>query len=87
MAWTGTTAAFFVAIALLIAGVTAAEIVSPSSPRKGVLPMPTTRGDRLFVGLLGSAFINLAWAGLTSSPQLIALGLSVLFLLAIGKWG
>ena len=87
MAWTGTTAAFFVVIALLIAGVTAFEVVSPSSPRKGVLPMPTTRGDRLFVGLLGSAFINLAWVGLTSSPQLIAVGLSVLFLLAIGKWG
>ena len=87
MAWTGTTAAFFVAIALLVLGVTVSEMVSPSSPRKGLLPMPTTRGDRLFVGLLGSAFINLVWVGLTASSQLIAVGLSVLFMLAIGRWG
>jgi predicted small integral membrane protein len=62
-------------------------VVSPSSPRRGLLPMRTTRGDRLFVGLLGSAFMNLAWVGLTSAPQLIAVGLSVLFMLAIARWG
>ena len=26
------------------------------STRRGFLPMPTTRGDRLFIGLLGSAY-------------------------------
>jgi predicted small integral membrane protein len=87
MAWTGTTAAFFAVIALLIVGATVSEVVSPSSLRKGLLPMPTTRGDRLFVGLLGSALINLAWVGLTSSSQLIAVGVSVLFMIAIGRWG
>jgi predicted small integral membrane protein len=87
MAWTGTTAAFFLVIALLIVGATISEIARPSTLRKGLLPMPTTRGDRLFVGLLGSAFLNLAWVGLTSSSQLIAVGLSVLFMLAVGRWG
>ena len=87
MAWTPTTALFFVAIALLVGGVTVSEVLAPSSPRRGFLPMQTTRGDRLFVGLLGSAFINLAWVGLTSSSQLIAAGISVLFMIAIGKWG
>ena len=87
MAWTRTTALFFIAIALLVGSVTVSEVLAPSSPRRGFLPMQTTRGDRLFVGLLGSAFINLAWVGLTSSSQLIAVGISVLFMLAIGKWG
>ncbi len=87
MAWTLPTALFFAVIALLIAGMTAWELRAPSAPRKGLLPMPTTRGDRLFLGLLGSAFINLAWVGLTGAPQWGALFISVLFTLAIGRWG
>ena len=35
--------------------------VPGGSPRKGILGLDTTRGDRLFVSLLGSAFIHLAW--------------------------
>jgi predicted small integral membrane protein len=87
MAWTAPTALFFVAIALVIAAFTAWGIAAPSAPRKGLLPMRTTRGDRLFVGLLGSAFINLAWIGLTDASQWGALGVSLLFTLAIGRWG
>jgi predicted small integral membrane protein len=49
--------------------------------------METTRGDRLFVGLLGSAYINLAWAGLSGASQWFAVGISVLFMLAVGRWG
>ncbi len=87
MAWTVPTALFFVVIALLIAAVTVWQISSPRPARRGILPVPTTRGDRLFIGLLGSAFINLAWVGLTDAPQAGAVGLSVLFMLAIGRWG
>lgn len=87
MAWTAPTALFFVAIGLLLAGQTAAGVRWPSAPRRGLLPMPTTRGDRLFVGLLGSAYINLAWAGLSTSSQWYAVGISILFTLAIGRWG
>ncbi|MFY0525872.1 DUF2160 domain-containing protein [Archangium gephyra] len=65
MAWTPTTAGFFGVIALLLAAYTVWGIRSPSLPRRGLLPMATTRGDRLFVGLMGSAFIHLAWVGLT----------------------
>jgi predicted small integral membrane protein len=32
-------------------------------PRVGILGIATTRGDRLFISLLGSAFIHLAWLG------------------------
>ena len=55
MAWTLPTAVFFGAIALMLAGMTVWQVLSPSVARRGVLPMETTRGDRLFIGLLGSA--------------------------------
>jgi predicted small integral membrane protein len=87
MAWTLPTAIFFVVIALLVASLTVWQIRAPDAPRKGFLPMETTRGDRLFVGLLGSAFLNLAWVGLTEASQWGALGLSCLFMLTIGRWG
>ncbi|MCK6589623.1 MAG: DUF2160 domain-containing protein [Polyangiaceae bacterium] len=87
MAWTLPTAIFFLVIGLFIAVYTILGIVSPSVPRRGFLPMPTTRGDRLFVGLLGSAYINLAWAGLSGASQWVAVGISVLFMLAVGRWG
>jgi predicted small integral membrane protein len=87
MAWTLPTALFFSAIALILLAMTAWQIVSPSVERRGMLPMPTTRGDRLFIGLLGSAFIHLAWIGLTGLPIWWALGISLLFVLAMLRWG
>ncbi|KFE69176.1 DUF2160 domain-containing protein [Hyalangium minutum] len=87
MAWTFETAVFFAVIAALIAAYTVWGVVSPSVPRRGFLPMPTTRGDRLFLGLMGSAWINLAWLGLTEASQWVAVMLSVLFMLVIGRWG
>jgi predicted small integral membrane protein len=87
MAWTAPTAGFFGVIALLLAVYTVWGVRSPSVPRRGLLPMPTTRGDRLFIGLLGSAFINLAWLGLTEASQWFAVGLSLLFMIVIARWG
>ena len=87
MAWTPTTAIFFAAIALLIAALVVWGAVSPSKPRKGLLPMATTRGDRVFLGLLGSAFIHLAWIGLSEASPWGAALLSLLYFLAITRWG
>jgi len=64
MAWTTPVAVFFGCIVLMIAGMTVWEIKSPTVMRKGFLPMATTRGDRLFIGLLGAAYINLAFIGM-----------------------
>ena len=64
MVWTTPTAVFFVCIALMLAVMTIWEIRSPTVLRKGFLPMATTRGDRLFIGLLVAAYINLAFLGL-----------------------
>ena len=64
MAWTTPVAVFFVCIVLMLVGLTVWEIRSPTVLRKGFLPIETTRGDRLFIGLLTAAYINLAWVGL-----------------------
>ena len=69
MAWTTPVAIFFAGVALLLLGMTVWEIRAPTVPRKGFLPLVTTRGDRLFIGLLAAAYVNLAWAGLTDLTQ------------------
>ena len=64
MVWTLPVAVFFICIALALAGMTWWEIKSPTTLRKGFLPIPTTRGDRLFIGLLSAGYINLVFIGL-----------------------
>ena len=64
MAWTLPVAVFFTCIALLLAGMTLWELKSPTTLRKGFLPIATTRGDRLFMGLLAAGYINLVFIGL-----------------------
>jgi predicted small integral membrane protein len=80
MAWTLPVAVFFICIALTLAGMTVWEIKSPTVARKGFLPIATTRGDRLFIGLLSAAYVNLAfvalsermisWFGLENEPSI-----------------
>jgi len=64
MAWTTPVAIFFTCVGLTLAGMTVWEIKSPTVVRKGFLPIATTRGDRLFIGLLTAGYINLAFIGL-----------------------
>lgn len=64
MFWTTPVAVFFTCVALMLAGMTAWELKAPTTTRKGFLPIATTRGDRLFIGLLTAAYINLAFIGL-----------------------
>lgn len=87
MAWTPVTAGFFIVIVLILISMTGWEIVSPNIERKGLLPIVTTRGDRLFIGLLGSAYIHLAWLGFTSQPLWVATGIAVCFIIAVQRWG
>ncbi len=87
MAWTPEVAIFFICIGLMLAGMTIWQIRSPSIERKGFLPMPTTRGDRLFVGLLAAAYVNLAWAGFTEFQQTIGAAISFVLLLVVMRWG
>ena len=73
MAWTWPTAIFFIVIAALLVIFTVLAVRYPETPRRGVLGIETTRGDRLFITLLASAFLNLAWLGLGIAPQPYAL--------------
>ncbi|HEX6956908.1 MAG TPA: DUF2160 domain-containing protein [Ferrovibrio sp.] len=78
MAWTWETALFFGVVACLLATMTVLALCRPEAERIGILRIPTTRGDRLFITLLLTAFINLAWLGLVNEDLYWALGISVL---------
>lgn len=69
MVWTTPVAIFFACIVLMLVGMTVWEIRSPTTLRKGFLPLATTRGDRLFIGLLSAAYLNLAFVGLAGRFQ------------------
>ena len=86
MAWTWPTASFFLIIAALLVTFTTLAIKFPEVPRKGVLRIETTRGDRLFITLLGSAFINLAWLGAGFGPQPYALIVCLVYAFAVFRW-
>ncbi|MEM8824870.1 MAG: DUF2160 domain-containing protein [Pseudomonadota bacterium] len=86
MAWTWPTAAFFATIATILVVMTIIALKFPETPRVGILRIETTRGDRLFITLLGSAFINLAWLGLTDAPQWGALVVCAVYAFAVFRW-
>ncbi|MDP4076018.1 DUF2160 domain-containing protein [Acidovorax sp. A1169] len=65
MAWTLPVAVFFTCIVLMLAGMAVWEFKSPTTMRKGFLPLETTRGDRLFIGLLSAAYVNLIFVGVS----------------------
>jgi len=87
MAWTWPTAAFFGFIVLALAGMSLWERYAPGgSPRRGILGLDTTRGDRLFISLLGSAFIQLGWLAFVGPSLWGALAVSVVFAVAVFRW-
>ena len=87
MAWSFPSAMFFLTIATLLALMAVWEYASPGgNPRVGILRFETTRGDRLFVSLLGSAFIHLAWLGLVGPNLWWALALSVVHAIGVFRF-
>lgn len=87
MAWTTLTATFFVAIGAALVGMTIWELRSPCIERRGFLPITTSRGDRLFIGLLGSAYLHLLVIGVTDWSIWIASVISLVWLLVVMRWG
>ena len=84
MAWTAPTAIFFCTIAALLVAMTLWEAASPGGgPRVGVLRFETTRGDRLFLALLGAAFIHLAWLAFVGPGLWPAFGVSLVWALLV----
>jgi predicted small integral membrane protein len=98
MAWTLPVAVFFSCIALMLVVMTLWEIRSPTTSRRGWLPIATTRGDRLFIGLMAAAWVNLGfvalseramtWFNLAEEPSIwIALVASMLLLALVMRKG
>ncbi|RVV99663.1 glycerol-3-phosphate ABC transporter [Mesobaculum littorinae] len=73
MAWVFPTALFFWIVAGLLVLFSILAIRAPETPRRGILRIETTRGDRLFIALLVAGFVNLAWLALGLGPQWAAL--------------
>jgi predicted small integral membrane protein len=79
MAWTLPTAIFFGALACTLLVMTYLAAVYPEAERVGVLRIPTTRGDRLFISLITAAVVHLVWIGLV--------GIDTIATLPIGEEG
>jgi predicted small integral membrane protein len=73
MAWTLPTAIFFALLAATLGVMTWLAIAYPETERVGVLRIPTTRGDRLFVSLILTAVIHLLWIGFVGTDAIATL--------------
>jgi predicted small integral membrane protein len=73
MAWTPPTALFFVLLAGTLAVMTWLAVAYPEAERVGILRIPTTRGDRLFIALVLTAVIHLLWIGLVGNDTIATL--------------
>lgn len=79
MAWTPATFLLFCGIfsAIAVIGVLEGFKYKDGIERRGILGLTTTLGDRLFISLLGTAYIFLAWLGLVGQPLWLPLAMSI----------
>ena len=73
MAWTPPTAIFFVLLAVTLAVMTWLAVAYPEAERVGILRIPTTRGDRLFISLVLAAVIHLLWIAFVGTDPIATL--------------
>jgi predicted small integral membrane protein len=73
MAWTLPSAIFFALIATMLGVMTWLAVAYPEVERVGVLRIPTTRGDRLFISLITAAVIHFLWIGFVGTNAIATL--------------
>ncbi|MEO8321091.1 MAG: DUF2160 domain-containing protein [Bradyrhizobium sp.] len=73
MAWTLPTAIFFVMLSLTLGVMTWLAVAYPEAERIGILRIPTTRGDRLFISLVLTAVIHLLWIAFVGTDAIATL--------------
>ena len=86
MAWTWPVALFFGLIASALVILTLLAIYRPEIPKKGILQFPTTRGDRFFVSMIGSAFVFILWMRFDGGALWYPLAIAVLFAVAMFRF-
>ena len=79
MAWTPATFVVFCGIFGAMAVIATLEVFRyrDGVERRGIFGLTTTLGDRLFITLLGTSYIFLAWLGFIGQPVWAPLGLSL----------
>ncbi len=83
----GANGGLFIAIALMLLGMTVWEVRSPTVERRGLLPIATTRGDRLFISLRASAYVHLGWLALADLSLWFATAISFVILGLLLRYG
>ena len=73
MAWMVPTAIFFVMLSLTLGVMTWLAVAYPEAERIGILRIPTTRGDRLFISLVLAAVIHLLWIAFVGTDAIATL--------------
>lgn len=73
MAWTPATGIFFALLATTLLAMTLLSLAKPEPERVGILKIPTTRGDRLFISLIAAAVIHLVWIGVAGTATIATL--------------
>ena len=87
MAWTTSTAVFAGCVLLFLIALAALAVWRPSTPRKGFLPMPTARGDRVYVALLGTGLILIIVLAMTSLALTVGLAIAAVWAVVVLGWG
>jgi predicted small integral membrane protein len=83
MAWTWQTAGFFAFVVTMLVVLTLLATWRPETPKIGILGFPTTRGDRFFVTMIGSAFIFVFWMRFGGGVLWYPLAISILYGIAM----
>ncbi len=87
MVWTSGTAMFVGFVLLALVGLSIYTVSHPPVPRKGFLPMETTGGDRLYVGLLGIGLSMITLIAFTNLMLPIGLVIGLIWAGAVLLWG
>lgn len=88
MYWNPASGVFFGSLLLVLIGMTFWDIARPSVARRGFLPIPTTRGDRLFLSIMFGIGAHLVWLALWGTGGIaVASVVAIAAFGVIGRWG
>jgi predicted small integral membrane protein len=88
MYWAPQTLSVILGLFLVLLIMAILDVKKPSTPRKGLLPIPTTRGDRLFIGIMFCIVIGLMWVAFIGYiyPEILLIIQAIVFII-IFKFG